>query len=104
MEGLLFTLRPYINKQTNCLLNNPKETEVNKMNPLTLSEIAKLLKVRVRDVEQLLLDYEINGTPVFLISGVGLARKHKKVFVNGTFFKHNTDGELVTDVLFKMNK
>jgi hypothetical protein len=81
VEEILFKLRPYIN-EFNVLASNPQETDLDKVKPLTLRQIANIIGVKTRDVIDVLTSVTIGDEYVFAVCEVG--KKHT-VIVNGKF-------------------
>lgn len=91
--GLLIELLPYINFTHNVLCNNPNETDINKVDPLNLTEVMQLVEYKnLSRFKKDLLNLTVNDE---LVAKITETKHGKFIYINPRiFYKGNNVDDL----------
>lgn len=101
--GLLYTVLPFINVQTNTIAYNPDERDIERVQPMTLRHLAMALGYEnPQKLKTAMNAVKVDGRPAFLFYEDADNRREKRTIVNPkVVFGGNTEGLAHINLMFK---
>ena len=83
--GYLYKMIPYVNIKYNILCHNPFETDIDNIEPITLSQLCTILGVQKQNINKLIAtlhSYQINGVCAVSYITDDFIKSKSKIFIN----------------------
>lgn len=103
--GLIYSVLPFINVQTNIVAFNPEERESERLRPMNVRTLAMVLEYdSPQKLKTALNAVELDGKPVFLFAEDPHDRREKRIVVNPkVVFGGNNDALRAINALFNQS-
>lgn len=100
--GLIYSVLPFINVQTNIVALNPEERDTERLRPMNVRTLAMILEYGdPHKLKTALNAAKVDGKPVFLFADDPYNRREKRIVVNPkVVFKGNGEALRAINVLF----
>lgn len=103
--GILYSILPFINAQTNVVAFNPEEKDVERIRPMNVRTLATLLEYDdPHKLKTAMNGIKVDGRPVFVFADDPYNRREKRIVVNPkVVFGGNGEALQAINVLFNQN-